>query len=86
MSDTNAEREPWMTKDRTPFLRLLPGGPFDPVVELLITDDSDLVVTAAWTNRGERRATRETIDDYDAARDRAHQLADQLATGVEPRS
>ena len=77
----------WMTSSAGPFLTMNAGGPLEGVVTIAVaTEGSDqLLVEAAWKCNGDPRSTSATVTGYDAARALAHQWADQLAAGREPR-
>ena len=77
----------WMTSSAGPFLTINAGGPLEGIVTIAVaTGGADqLVVEAAWKCHGDPRSTSATVISYDAARALAHQWADQLAAGREPR-
>ena len=79
--------EAWMTSSAGPFLTMNAGGPLEGIVTIAVgTAGADqLLVEAAWTCSGDPGSTSATVTGYDAARALAHQWADQLAAGREPR-
>jgi hypothetical protein len=77
----------WMTSSAGPFLTMNAGGPLEGIVTIAVaTGDADqLRVEAAWKCSADARSTSTTLTGYAAARALAHQWADQLAAGREPR-
>jgi hypothetical protein len=84
---TEPPLDPWMTSSRGPFLTLNAGGTLGGIVTITALPEpgARLVVEANWkTIHGEPQTTSATIDGYNAARELAHEWADQLAAGREP--
>ena len=84
---TEPPLDPWMTSSRGPFLTLNAGGTLRGIVTItaLPEQGAHLVVEANWkTIHGEPQTTSASIDGYNAARELAHEWADQLAAGREP--
>ena len=84
---TEPPLDPWMTSSRGPFLTLNTGGPLSGIVTITALPErgAHLIVDANWrTIHGEPRTASTAIDGYSAARELAHEWADQLAAGYEP--
>ena len=69
-----------------PSITIRAGGPLDGVVTLTAIADGRgrTLVEASWAQDGQRSSDSVEVETYDAAREIAHTIANQLAAGTPP--
>jgi hypothetical protein len=78
--------EPWETNAPGPFVTIRAGGPLDGVVTITAIADGHgrTLVEASWAQDGQPSSDSVEVETYDAAREIAHTIANQLAAGTPP--
>jgi hypothetical protein len=81
------DSQSWQTDAPGPFVTTIrAGGPLDGVVTITAIADGHgrALVEASWAQDGQPSSDSVEVETYDAAREIARTIADQLAAGTPP--